>query len=108
MPWFEFQEPVPISLSTGFPFHPSVSMSAANHLEVVQTEEGVVVLRRTDSTSGSAEPLVSLRFSPEVRDMLGEHLNEVALVMLGAGMQATSQIASTPAGEDHNEPRTLH
>lgn len=82
-------------------------MTAANYLEVVQTEEGEVLLRRSDSSAGSGEPLVSLRFSPEVRAMLGSHLNEVALAMLGAGMQATSQIAGATAADDA-APHVLH
>ncbi|MDF2445843.1 MAG: hypothetical protein K0S46_1079 [Moraxellaceae bacterium] len=82
-------------------------MSAANYLEVVQNEEGEVVLRRTDTGEGSGEPLVSLRFSPEVRAMLGTHLGEVALAMMGAGMQATQRLAAAlPVDED--EPRLLH
>lgn len=82
-------------------------MSTAQHLEVVQTEEGDVLLRRSDA--GDAEPLVSLRFSPEVRTMLGAHLNEVALAMLGAGLRATSALAqrqSLPVEDD--APRLLH
>lgn len=81
-------------------------MTTAQHLEVVQTEEGDVLLRRSDA---DAEPLVSLRFSPEVRAMLGERLNDVALAMLGAGMRATTQLASQHAlpGDDE-APRRLH
>lgn len=75
-------------------------MSAENTLEVVQTEDGEVLLRRTDA----GEALVSLRFSPEIRAMLGAHLNEVALAMLGAGMQATSQLAQ----ESDDTPHVLH
>jgi hypothetical protein len=81
-------------------------MSAANYLEVVQTEDGEVLLRRTDSTEGTAEPLVALRFSPEIRALLGTHLNEVALAMLGAGMQASSQLAQ--AADAEQEPPVLH
>lgn len=82
-------------------------MSAANYLEVVQNEEGEVILRRTEAGEGNTEPLVSLRFSPEVRAMLGAHLGEVALAMLGAGMQATQRlVAQVPAEDD--KPRLLH
>lgn len=81
----------------------------ANQLELVQTEEGEVLLRRTDTLAGTVEPLVSLRFSPEVRALLGEHLGEIALAMIGAGMQATSQLATGAApAEDDNAPRVLH
>lgn len=83
-------------------------MSTVQHLEVVQTEEGDVLLRRSD-VEGDTEPLVALRFSPEVRAMLGVHLNEVALAMLGAGMRATSALAQQQgtALED-DAPRRLH
>lgn len=73
-------------------------MSTENTLEVVQTEDGEVLLRRTEGE----EVLVSLRFSPEVRAVLGTHLGDVALAMLGAGMQATSQLAQEAA------PPVLH
>lgn len=84
-------------------------MTTAQHLEVVQTEEGDVLLRRSEADAADAEPLVSLRFSPEVRAMLGERLNDVALAMLGAGMRATTQFASQHAlpGDD-GAPRRLH
>ncbi|HEX4869112.1 MAG TPA: hypothetical protein VFV15_00095 [Moraxellaceae bacterium] len=81
-------------------------MSAAQYLEVVQTEDGDVLLRRSDADE--AEPLVSLRFSPEVRAMLGDHLNEVALAMLGAGMRATSALARRQALGEDGAPRLLH
>lgn len=84
-------------------------MSAAQYLEVVQTEDGDVLLRRSDADAASAEPLVALRFSPEVRAMLGEHLNEVAMAMLGAGMRATTALAQRQAaGVADEAPRRLH
>lgn len=84
-------------------------MTTAQHLEIVQTEDGDVLLRRSDAEAPAAEPLVSLRFSPEVRTMLGEHLNEVALAMLGAGMRATSALAQRQViGVEDEAPRLLH
>ena len=83
-------------------------MSTAQSLEVVETEDGEVLLRRSDAEDDEAEPLVSLRFSPEVRAMLGAHLNEVALAMLGAGMRATSALAQRQALGDDGTPRLLH
>ncbi|MCD6059789.1 MAG: hypothetical protein K0R03_1658 [Moraxellaceae bacterium] len=79
-------------------------MSAETHLEVVQTEDGEVLLRRSDA--GNGEPLVVLRFSPEIRAMLGTHLNDVALAMFGAGLQATSQVARQVAAMP--APPVLH
>ena len=84
-------------------------MSTVQHLEVVQTEDGDVLLRRSDAVEGEAEPLVALRFSPEVRAMLGAHLNEVALAMLGAGMRATSALAQQQGmAVADDAPRRLH
>ena len=85
-------------------------MTSAHMLEVVQTEDGEVLLRRSDAEAGSAEPLVSMRFSPEVRAMLGAHLNEVALAMLGAGMRATSVLAQRQAlgAVEEGATRLLH
>lgn len=84
-------------------------MSAAQYLELVQTEDGDVLLRRSDADAGEdAAPLVTLRFSPEVRALLGDHLNEVALAMFGAGMRATSALVQHPLPADDGVPRLLH
>lgn len=84
-------------------------MSVAAFLEIVETEEGDVVLRRADSSPGSSEPLVSIRFSPEARGLLADHLGAVARAMIGAGMQLTSQIqAGHGVMPDDDEPRLLH
>ncbi len=84
-------------------------MSVAAFLEIVETEEGDVLLRRTDSSPGVSEPLVSIRFSPEVRLMLAGHLGEVARAMIGAGVQMTSQLqAGHGVVADDEEPRLLH
>lgn len=86
-----------------------IIMSTVQHLEVVQTEDGEVLLRRSEAAEGDAEPLVSLRFSPEVQAMLGPRLNEVALAMLGAGMRATSALAREQAlPVEDDAPRRLH
>lgn len=84
-------------------------MTTAQYLEVVQNEDGEVLLRRTDAGESAAEPLVSMRFSPEARALLGGHLNEVALAMLGAGLRATSALAQRQAiGIEDEAPRLLH
>ncbi|MDQ8038387.1 MAG: hypothetical protein REI12_13265 [Pedobacter sp.] len=85
-------------------------MSVAAFLEVVETEEGEFVLRRTDSSPGSSEPLVAIRFSSETRTMLADHLGEIARAMIAAGVQMTGQLhagAGTISVED-DEPRLLH
>lgn len=75
-------------------------------LELAETADGEVVLRRSGAAADS-EPLVSLRFSPEARLLLGERTNEVARVMMGAGVQlATHHLAHPDAADD--EPHILH
>lgn len=83
-------------------------MSVAAFLEIVETEDGDMVLRRSDSTSGSAEPLVAIRFSPEARAMLGDHLGEIARSMIGAGVQMTGQLFASNGMAGDDEPRLLH
>ncbi|HEX6592704.1 MAG TPA: hypothetical protein VF050_11955 [Moraxellaceae bacterium] len=82
-------------------------MSVAAFLEILETEEGEVVLRRTDSTPGNSEPLVAIRFSPEVRSLLGDNLSQVANAMIGAGVQMTTQLQAGVTVVD-DEPRLLH
>ncbi len=85
-------------------------MSVAAFLEVVETEEGEFVLRRTDSSPGSSEPLVAIRFSEETRILLADHLGEIARAMIGAGVQMTGrlQAAGSSVMMDDDEPRLLH
>lgn len=75
----------------------------SQHLEVVENEEGEILLRRADAPA--SDPLVALRFSPEVRTLLGAHLGEVAMAMLGAGMQASQRLVLARAEE---APPRLH
>lgn len=84
-------------------------MSATAFLEVVQTDDGDIVLRRADSSEGSTEPLVSLRFSREVQELLGEHLGAVANAMIASGMQAAGQLKMGQMAEvEDDEPHRLH
>lgn len=83
-------------------------MSAASFLEVVEMDDGEIVLRRTDSSPGSAEPLVSIRFSAEARAFLGEHLGDIARGMIGTGVQLAGQLAAAAAEPADDEPRLLH
>lgn len=84
-------------------------MSAAAFLEIVETDDGDVILRRADSTPGNSEPLVAIRFSPEARLMLGDHLGEIARGMIGAGVQMAGQlpISAGMLAED-DKPNLLH
>ena len=64
-------------------------------LEITQLDNGDIVLRETDEGS---EPLISVRFSDEVRDMLDQDLIGVAEAMIDA---ATDFLGSEP--EEENE-----
>lgn len=82
-------------------------MSVAAFLEILETEEGEVVLRRTDASPGNSEPLVAIRFSAEVRALLGDNLSQIANAMIGAGVQMTTQLQAGVTVVD-DEPRLLH
>lgn len=58
-------------------------------LEVLELPTGEIVLRRTD---GVGEPLVEIKFSDEVRVILGEYSLDIGKAMLGAGMQAAGDV----------------
>jgi len=84
-------------------------MSAAAFLEIVETEDGDVILRRADSTSGNSEPLVAIHFSPEARAMLGNHLGDIAKSMIGAGVQMAGQLhAGNGMLAEDEKPHQLH
>jgi hypothetical protein len=63
-------------------------------LEITQLDNGDIVLRETDEGS---EPLISVRFSEEVRDMLDQDLIGVAEAMIDA---ATDYLGSEPVEEE--------
>jgi hypothetical protein len=67
-------------------------MSPAVFLEVVETDEGEIVLRRTDSSPGNPEPLVLIRFSGETRALLGDNVAAIARAMINAGVQMTTDL----------------
>ena len=73
-------------------------------LEIVELEDGRIVLRRGDDEG----ELVTLEFSEEARAFLqGQHL-EVAKVMLNAGLQMAGQLAEGDLRGIADEPRVLH
>lgn len=81
-------------------------MSEFAFLELSETEDGEVILRRSGDSADS-EPLVSVRFSAEARLLLGNRTTDIARAMVGAGVQlATHQMANPEALDD--EPRILH
>ena len=84
-------------------------MSVAAFLEIVETDDGDVVLRRADSTEGNPEPLVSIRFSAEAKAMLGDHLGDIARGMIGAGVQMAGQVqAGSAMMAEDDIPHLLH
>lgn len=71
-------------------------------LEITELANGDVVLREADTEAGSPnEPLVRIRFSGEVRDMLGKDLVSVAEAMIDA---ATEYLEAEPEEEGPEEP----
>ena len=64
----------------------------AELLEIVELPEGEIVLRRADSSGGSGEPLASIRFSAEARELLGGHAGNLGKAMIAAGLQMVGQI----------------
>ena len=59
----------------------------ASFLEIVELENGDIVLKRADSED---EPLLSIRFSDESREYLPEARLEVARAMIQAGAATNS------------------
>ena len=77
-------------------------------LEIVELEDGEIVLQRADDDS---EPLVTIRFSDESNlYIMGQGL-EVARAMIQAGIQAAAAIAEQGEVEmetSEEAPRVLH
>ncbi len=78
-------------------------------LEITELSNGDVVLREADTeTEAHNEPLVRIRFSGEVRDMLGKDLVSVAEAMIDAAteyLEAEPEEAEAPSDD---APPTLH
>ena len=78
-------------------------------LEITELANGDVVLREADTESStSTEPLVRIRFSGEVRDMLGKDLVSVAEAMIDAAteyLEGDAEVADEPRDET---PPTVH
>lgn len=79
-------------------------------LEITELANGDVVLREADTGSESNhEPLVRIRFSGEVRDMLGKDLVSVAEAMIDAAtefLEGDEETAEEIEGDDL--PPTVH
>ena len=81
-------------------------------LEIIQIEQGKVVLRRAD---GRGEPLIEVQFSPETQSYLNDICLDVAKVMIEAGIAAVANssdavefIEGTHEDDDDDEQKTLH
>ena len=84
----------------------------ATLLEITELANGDVVLREADTEPGAqSEPLVRIRFSGEVRDMLGKDLVSVAEAMIDAAteyLEADAEAATVVDDDDEDVPPTLH
>lgn len=81
-------------------------MSEFAFLELSETADGEVILRRSGDAA-DAVPLVSVRFSPEARILLGNRSTEIARAMVGTGVQLATHHMAHPEGFD-DEPHTFH
>jgi hypothetical protein len=77
-------------------------------LEITELANGDVVLREADTEPNARnEPLVCIRFSGEVRDMLGNDLVSVAEAMIDAAtefLEAESEETANVEEEDETPP----
>ena len=60
-------------------------------LEIVELENGEIVLRRTDSSAGSSEPFVAIKFSQEAKELVNgtAHLGRL---MISMGLQMVAKM----------------
>lgn len=78
-------------------------------LEITELANGDVVLREADTESeGHNEPLVRIRFSGEVRDMLGKDLVSVAEAMIDAATEYLEAEAEEAEPQQDEPPPTIH
>ena len=67
-----------------------------SYYEVVELANGDIALQRVD---GDGEPLVKIKFSPEVQYYLEEHCIDVAKAMINSGIQAVGMIQQEEVSE---------
>jgi hypothetical protein len=75
----------------------------ASFLEIVELDDGEVVLQRVDN---DAEPLLRINFSEESRLYIMDNGLEIAKVMIQAGIQAASAMAEQGESESEREGTT--
>ena len=61
-------------------------------LEIVELESGEVVLRRSDTSEGSSEPFVSIKFSEEAKGLVNNQTGNLARFMISVGLQMVAKI----------------
>lgn len=69
-------------------------------LEVIELPTGEVVLRRADSSEGSSEPLVTIKFSEEAKQILGANAGDLGKTMIGVGLQIVAQLQQNGQEEE--------
>ena len=74
-------------------------------LEITQLNNGDVVLREADT---EGEPLLKIRFSSELRDMLGEDLVGVAEAMIDAATDFLETDAEVVLDAVADTPPVVH
>jgi hypothetical protein len=75
-------------------------------LELVELPTGEMALTPIDGEGG---PVLSIRFSDQLKRMLGPHYLQVARNMMGAGLQGVSQVTGhTDFIEPEEDHYTLH
>lgn len=78
-------------------------------LEITELANGDVVLREADTEADAHhEPLVRIRFSGEVRDMLGRDLVSVAEAMIDAATEYLEADPEQPEEPSDESPPTVH
>lgn len=78
---------------------------SSSFLEIIELDNGDYALQRAEG----GDPLVTIAFSEEVKDFLGENTSAVVKAMVGAGVQATSAITKSMAEDDDEAVgQTLH
>lgn len=77
---------------------------AVEVLEIVELEGGEVALRRVDDQG--AEPVISIRFSPETLQQCESGRIEIARAMIAAGVQVIANARERAASE--RQPPILH
>ncbi len=76
-------------------------------LEITELANGDVVLREAD-TEAAGEPLVRIRFSHEVRDMLGKDLVSVAEAMIDAATEFLEEEGAPENEIEAENPPIIH